>query len=685
MYPGARCRGKQQRHKSRGAAAVAIAAHTTNDAGTGNVVNVWTGVPDTTSVEAVLKLSSAPAGTYYLAVSTNSALPAGSCSYFGPFTTTADVTSTYAAGVVLRLTATGLSPNTTYTYALRVDGTVYTGNKGTFKTPASGAMSFGFGLASCAGNRTEVQSLLAKVSARSPLFFMALGDWPYIDTVTGTDDDFSKKRDDFQGFTNTFQKQVPVEYIFSDHDYGATDQDGSYTFRNVSLANVRKRAPMRGMRSATVTDDIGHSFVVGRVRFICCDTRSNKVPKTFSDSTADVTKTMLGTAQKAWWKAQIDAAAAAGQVVVWAVDAAYHGQASPTLESWQGYGRERNELSNYLKTKGMGKSVCVIAGDAHMLAHAASSDNATVIGATLPVCQAAPIYGNGSSNGGATYTVGPIPAGATAVQQYGYMDVTDTGTGSVGFAFQGLAYTFGTDTEAAAFSTQSFTLTVPPGAAAATPEPRQATHAYGAGLGISASGTRDLLLATAPVAGNLLLLFCTVDKRGSFTVPSGFTLVQGNAATGPNSAAALYQKISDGTEQQIQITVTQGASAGSGDVAVYTEWEGKTVIDQSAISSPNTATTTNTVTSAATTTADETAVVFWTIETEGSATSAPTWDNGFTRIVDLRDNTLSGLGPSATSAAVATKALSATGVVSTTATHAATGDETTQILVTLKA
>ena len=68
---------------------------------------------------------------------------------------------------------------------------------------------------------------------------------------------------------------------------------------------------------------------------------------------------------------------------------------------WAGFAFERHEIAQFIKDNGI-KGVCILHGDAHMLAadNGSHSDYATGGGAPVPVLAAAPLDQDGSIKGG---------------------------------------------------------------------------------------------------------------------------------------------------------------------------------------------------------------------------------------------------------------------------------------------
>src|SRR5690606_8494463 len=71
-------------------------------------------------------------------------------------------------------------------------------------------------------------------------------------------------------------QNVPVAYMWDDHDWAPNDGDGSHVGRPAALATYREVVPHYPIPFAGDPDDtpVGQTFVVGRVRFVLLDTRS---------------------------------------------------------------------------------------------------------------------------------------------------------------------------------------------------------------------------------------------------------------------------------------------------------------------------------------------------------------------------------------------------------------------------
>jgi alkaline phosphatase D len=172
------------------------------------------------------------------------------------------------------------------------------------------------------------------------------------------------------------------------------------------------------------------------VRFVLTDLRSERTPAAAPDGPD---KTMLGAAQKAWWKRELLAARDAGQLAVWVSTVPWIDGAKafaplrsvPRGDGWGAYAHERRELATFLAERRI-EDLVMLSGDAHMLAiddgrHGGYGPPGS---RGFPVMHAAALDRRGSRKGG-PYSEGalpnPPPRGRLQAGQFGTMAVRDAG------------------------------------------------------------------------------------------------------------------------------------------------------------------------------------------------------------------------------------------------------------------
>lgn len=260
---------------------------------------------------------------------------------------------------------TSLEPNTHYHFALEMNNNLdltRCGHLKTFPLEMESA-NFKFVFASCASTGSNSRVFKA-ILDEEPLFFCHLGDFHY-ENVNKTevsahldayDQVFESERQ------STLYRKVPIARVWDDHDFCGDDTGGDLKGRDAAIEAFSKYVPHYSLTNGGV-GGIFQAFIVGRVRFLLTDTRSQRSNRDEPDNSA---KTMLGESQKEWLKREL-ADAHTYDLVVWANSVPWIEEASPDEDTWAGYHTERQEIANFIKQNAV-NNLCMISGDAHMLA-----------------------------------------------------------------------------------------------------------------------------------------------------------------------------------------------------------------------------------------------------------------------------------------------------------------------------
>jgi phosphodiesterase/alkaline phosphatase D-like protein len=331
-------------------------------------------------------------------------------------------------------TVTGLAGNTQYYYGVEVDAVVNTAKIGSFKTlpPVGSSASYTLAFGSCLDNTAGSPLSWNGMMAFNPLQFLHLGDFHYADIITADQTAF---RNAMQGqFANnaaleTTLGTIPTTYISSDHDSGNNDWSPAPGTQTPSfMLMYRQMVPHMALQAS---DSNYFAYTIGRIRYIFLDTRAYRSANSATDNSS---KTMIGTTQKTWLKAELVRSEPVKCIVTelpWIE--------TPTVGSdkWGGFSTERAEITTYISTNSV--RAFIIHGDSHMLA----ADDGTNAGG-IPVFCAAPFSKTTSIKGG-PYSGGTWPtAGNTGAvaHHYGRLTIADTGNN--------ISVTFtGTDADAA--------------------------------------------------------------------------------------------------------------------------------------------------------------------------------------------------------------------------------------------
>jgi phosphodiesterase/alkaline phosphatase D-like protein len=331
--------------------------------------------------------------TFRLAVSTSSAMTSP---------TFHDSTTPDAQGRV-RLTATGLTPNTEYFYQLAntpsggTEGLI--GRVGEFQTfPEEGTpATFSVAVTACwttnAADSTATDDLAAwKPNGRRPLFNVDLGDKSYFSpTSTSAEVHATGIESQILGAAGmrALMQVLPEAYVRSDHDSVNVDNADSNTAVNqASIDAYKLYAPHHPLADQTLpTDSLNQSWVVGRVRFIMTDIRNmNRSPGLNTDNSS---KTMLGAAQLAWL---LDELEQPEPLKVLLTDVGWMGPASlaNAEDKWWAYANERQIIIDHIAA--VGARVELMHGDSHLIGVTSRESNAY---GNFPVSCFAPMHNVG--------------------------------------------------------------------------------------------------------------------------------------------------------------------------------------------------------------------------------------------------------------------------------------------------
>jgi phosphodiesterase/alkaline phosphatase D-like protein len=323
---------------------------------------------------------------------------------------------------------TGLTPQTTYHYALEVDGRIASAHRGHFQTVADGPYSFRVALGGCAltGSNHPVFETIRKAR---PDLFLHLGDMHYENIDATTPEPFRTAYRKVHGAErqSALFRSTALAYVWDDHDYGPNNSSRQAPGQDMAQQVYREYVPHYELARAKQERPIHQAFTVGRVRFLLTDLRSARTP----NETPDSLKTMMGTEQKAWFKEQLARAEDRYPVVAWVSSVPWIGD-SDSEDRWAGFARERHELATYIDSIGIADQMVILSGDAHMVALDDGTHNhyGQEGGGGFPVVQAAALDQLGSEKGG-PYTLGPYPNPFAVFGrtdgQFVLMDVQDDG------------------------------------------------------------------------------------------------------------------------------------------------------------------------------------------------------------------------------------------------------------------
>jgi PhoD-like phosphatase len=324
-----------------------------------------------------------------------------------------------AAGRVVGFDIVDLEPDTTYRYAVEVDGVLDEVRSGSFTTFPDGPGTFTIAVGSCArvGSNGAIFDTIRELD---PLLYLITGDFHYGDNGVNDLERYREVMD--LTLTRPAQaalyRQTPIAYVWDDHDYGPNDADGNSPSRQAAMASYREFVPSYELGGAESA--VYQAFSVGRVRFVLTDARSARNLDVDEELGAT---SMLGAEQKAWFKAEILEASRTHELVVWVNPVPWVAEERAGADHWAGFPDERRELADHIAENGV-DNLLMVSGDAHMLAidDGTNTDYSTDGGSGFPLLHSAALDRPGSVKGG-PYSEGAIGGGG----QFATIEVTDDG------------------------------------------------------------------------------------------------------------------------------------------------------------------------------------------------------------------------------------------------------------------
>lgn len=386
-----------------------------------SVKSIWAGALTATSVRVIADTAPATAGTLKVADNVGMTGPIS----IGPVSPSADG--------ILAFTVTGLTPNTRYWYLVN-DGADNVSYKGTFKTHP-GAIgdpaSYIFGAAGDAGltgdgdestvtsgvsNGIVFPTMTAQSLAEDWAWFSHLGDLHYRNITTNDVTLFRAAYDDNFNYNlgfnpgarqGTFLRGQAITYIWDDHDFGGNNSDRTVASRPAAQQVYRECVPSYPLADAA---GIYQSWQVGRVLYVATDSRSFRDP---NSNPVTPTKTMLGTAQKAWLENLLTTTSA--EALVWQSSSRWVGG----TDTWQDFSYERAEMVQLFGDTGWLDRMLFMTADMHSVSICTGPNNAY---GRFPMFMFAGMDA-GAWSTGPEYDIGCIPGR----RQYGTMRVQDNG------------------------------------------------------------------------------------------------------------------------------------------------------------------------------------------------------------------------------------------------------------------
>ena len=264
------------------------------------------------------------------------------------------------------VTLDDLEPDTEYTYEITVDGRpIELTGRPTFRTapaerrPAEFSVGFGGG----AGFTPWHEHMWDVIRSHDPLIFLLLGDNVYIDTpeVPATQRYCYYRRQSRPEFRR-FTAETAIYAIWDDHDFGTNDcnstlkvDEPAWKPKVLEVFKEQWANPYYG--GGKEHPGLWHDFSIGDVDFFMLDCRHYR-----TDPRAE-NPTMLGPDQKQWLLQNLADSDATFKVIASSVPWA-KGTKPGSLDTWDGYPEEREEIFSFIRNRKL-EGVVLLSADRH--------------------------------------------------------------------------------------------------------------------------------------------------------------------------------------------------------------------------------------------------------------------------------------------------------------------------------
>jgi phosphodiesterase/alkaline phosphatase D-like protein len=323
----------------------------------------------------------------------------------------------------------GLLPDTKYHFALVTDGKIEENARGKLRTfPKAGEPAgFKFAFGSCSKDpEAEVFSALKEEKDLS--FFFHLGDFHYGNPKAKS---VAKRLKDFDKALNKtamgkMLRELPLAYTWDDHDFIDNDTGGEANPESRKLALAAYETYIPHYPLVNRERGIFQSFVVGRVLFILTDTRFNQSTR---DREPVEERFVFGDEQLGWIGEKLEQGREMDLIVVTS-SFPYVSRNPDKPGDWFYYPADHRRFANLVKEKNI-RNLCMISGDAHMLAiddgsHSGFAENDK---GGFPVFHAASLFSSVGSKGGpyskgSQQNNGSFGYGIEGRNQYGLFEIT---------------------------------------------------------------------------------------------------------------------------------------------------------------------------------------------------------------------------------------------------------------------
>ena len=259
----------------------------------------------------------------------------------------------------------GLKPNTEYIYQIRLNGKLLA-KKYQFKTfgPQGQPSTFSFAFGGGAGFVPENERMWNTIGESHPDAILLLGDNVYIDDPESLEmQRYTYYRRQSRPEWRKLIQSHPVFTIWDDHDFSTNDSRGGadidipFWKKDWVYPTFRQNWVNPGYAGGDEQPGCWYSFSIADVDFIMLDCRYYRTHPKKSP------RSMLGPVQLDWLKKKLSSSEAKLKIICSSVPWDFRTKGD-SLDTWNGYQEERNEIFDYIESSKI-EGILLVSADRH--------------------------------------------------------------------------------------------------------------------------------------------------------------------------------------------------------------------------------------------------------------------------------------------------------------------------------
>jgi alkaline phosphatase D len=288
--------------------------------------------------------------------------------------TTSAVATNSASDLTCLVPLAGLAADTTYYYAVLVDGataSLATPPQFTTFAPAGTASDFSFAVTSdiinVQANPTVPAPAYQAIAADNPAFMLQIGDFDHRNAtgLTATQNMYEQllgpKTATGADFAQYIAPKIPIDHLWDDHDTGENNDDDTWTGYAPALQAFKEFIPTVGLANPSAGD--WHKFSYGQADVYMLDLRSQRSPDNVPDGPdkSMLDATGISNDELTWFENSLLTSTATWKFVMSSV--AFNPETKPS-DNWAAFPTAREQLLDFIRDHHI-TGVIFVSGDIH--------------------------------------------------------------------------------------------------------------------------------------------------------------------------------------------------------------------------------------------------------------------------------------------------------------------------------